>query len=89
MQTREVVMRERIEREEAVTRIGRGKAVTRERIERREKKWRGNDRRELENSDSGVGGPVRPYDELWRRDNRADWTPELVRADTAFEQLVQ
>jgi hypothetical protein len=46
---------------------------------------RRNDRGEPENSDTGVGGTVRPYDELWRRNDRTDWTPELARTHTAFE----
>ncbi|KAJ7687207.1 hypothetical protein B0H14DRAFT_899964 [Mycena olivaceomarginata] len=32
----------------------------------------------------GAGEAIGPYDELWRRDDRADWTPELARAHAAF-----
>ncbi|KAJ7846735.1 hypothetical protein B0H14DRAFT_3678044, partial [Mycena olivaceomarginata] len=34
---------------------------------------------ERENRGDGARGAVRPHDELWRRSDRADWTPELAR----------
>jgi hypothetical protein len=40
---------------------------------------------ERRNSGDSAGGTVGPYDELWRCDDGADWTPELAHAHTTFE----
>ncbi|KAJ7900559.1 hypothetical protein B0H14DRAFT_3752785 [Mycena olivaceomarginata] len=40
---------------------------------------------ERENRGDGAHGAIGPHDELWRRDDRADWTPELACAHAAFE----
>ncbi|KAJ7809288.1 hypothetical protein B0H14DRAFT_3481579 [Mycena olivaceomarginata] len=39
---------------------------------------------ERENSGDGARGVVGPYDELWQRDDRANWTSELARTHAAF-----
>jgi hypothetical protein len=44
-----------------------------------------NEGEERENGGDGARGAVGPYDELWQRDDRADWTPELARAHATFE----